>query len=162
MTTVHSNRLAWRRQELVLISTSTVYVIFIISTVRMWWKRYNLIRLKIFRNPTSITTLITSCSHNQSPNTVVGIQTRLRNGGTVFKFRQVQEMFRFPNMSRLAPGITQPPTQWVSNSSPEVKWPRPETDSSPPPSTEVKNERSSSVHPPIAFITWTVTTSPFH
>ena len=65
----------------------------------------------------------------------------------MFEFRQVQEIFRFPNMSRLASGSTQPPTQWVSNSSPEVKWPRPETDPSPLPNTDVKNERSSTVHP---------------
>jgi hypothetical protein len=65
----------------------------------------------------------------------------------VFEFRQVQEMFRFRNMSRLAPGSTQPPTHCVSNSSPEVKRPRPENDSSPQPSTEVKNERNSTTHP---------------
>jgi len=51
-------------------------------------------------------------------------------------------MYLVSKMSRPDLGLTQPPIQWL----PQIKWPRCEADSSPPPSAEVRNKHSYAVY----------------
>jgi len=65
----------------------------------------------------------------------------------------VMGLFHFATASRPAPGLTQPPIQWVPRLLPRgVKRPGHEADYSPPSSAEVKNTWNYTSTPPYAFI----------
>jgi hypothetical protein len=64
------------------------------------------------------------------------------------KSQQVQEIFLISKMSKLALEPIQAPVLWVPGFFPQGKRPRCESDHSPPPSVEVKNEWSYTSTPP--------------
>jgi hypothetical protein len=69
-----------------------------------------------------------------------GITTRLRAERPGFDFRQEHEIFLFSIASRLAPGPTQPPIQWIPRAlSLGVKRQGRESDHSPTSSTKAMN-----------------------
>jgi hypothetical protein len=86
-------------------------------------------------------------------NSSVGLVTRLQAGQPGFHSRQRQRLLLFATASRLAPGPTQPPIQWVPKAlSPVVKLPLSEADHSLPSAAAVKNVWSYIYTPPYVLV----------